>query len=340
MTTILDAIGRGLKTWRDDVDSAAAELPVIGGLFARNWRVLRYENASVVYTTASGESLEIPASEEAGIASAEIARLGKKGPLVLRIAGALGFRRSASFPQAAGKHLDEAIELALPRLSPLPAADIVFAADRSRLEESDGRISLPVSIVRRSTLDDALKRASALGLDVAAIDLEHDEGGIAPSLDLRDGRSAPSGGRSAFVFASIITALLIVATGGFLIDRAVRLDPEYATARRPASLEARLEAAITHAENKAGSGSAVAALADLSRRLPDGAYVTSFAYENGNVRISGLAWDAAAALRALDSADEFVGASFDGATVRDDETGRERFELTAQHRMIGSGGGT
>ncbi|WP_394693769.1 PilN domain-containing protein [Hyphobacterium sp.] len=340
MTTFLEAIGRGLNTWRDDVDSAAAELPVIGGLFARNWRVLRYDAGKVVYTTASGESLEIPASEEAAIASAEIARLGKKGPLVLRIAASLGFRRSASFPEAARKHLDEAIELALPRLSPLPASDIVFAADRSRLEESDGRISLPVSIVRRSTLDEAVKRATALGLEIAAIDLENGDADAAPGLDLREGRAAPSGGRSAFAFIGIISALLIAATGGFLIDRAVRLDPEYATARRPASLEARLEAAIAHAEDKAQSGSAVAALADLSRRLPDGAYITSFAYENGNVRISGLAWDAAAALRALDSAEEFTGAAFDGATVRDEDSGRERFELTARHRMIGSGGGS
>ena len=340
MTTILEAIGRGLTTWRDDVDSTAAELPVIGGLFARNWRVLRYEAGKVVYTTAAGETLDIPASEEAGIARAEIARLGRKGPLVLRIAAPLGFRRSASFPEAARKHLDEAIELALPRLSPLPPSDIVFAADRSRLEENEGRISLPVSIVRRTTLEEALTRASALGLDIAAIDLENGEPGAAPGLDLREGRSAPSGGRSAFAVIGVISALLIIATGGFLMDRAVRLDPEYATARRPASLEARLEAAITHAEDKARSGSAVAALADLSRRLPDGAYITSFAYENGNVRISGLAWDAAAALRALDSADEFVDASFDGATVRDDETGRERFELTARHRIINAGGGS
>lgn len=340
MTTILDTIGRGLAIWRDDVDSAAAELPVIGGLFARNWRILRYENGAVSYTNADGESINIPATEDTGIASAEIARLGKKGPLVLRIAAPLGFCRTASFPLAAGKHLDEAIELALPRLSPLPAAEIVFAADRSRQEENDGRISLPVSIIRRNTLDTALERATALGLEPAAVDLENGQGDIAPSLDLRDGRSAPSAGRSAFVFAAILCGVLIVSMAGFMIDRAVRLDPAYETARRPASLEARLEAAIIHAQDKTRSGSAVVALSDLSRRLPDGAYITSYSYEAGIVRISGLAWDAAAALRALDSASEFIGAAFDGATVRDEETGRERFELTAQHRMTGVEGGS
>jgi hypothetical protein len=334
VTTFLDAIGRGLAGWRDDIDRAAAELPIVGGLFARDWRVLRFETGKVTYTNTAGDSLDIPAAEEPAIASAEIARLGKKGPLVLRIAGPLGFRRIASFPVAARKHLDEAIELALPRLSPLPASDIVFAADRTQLEETDGRISLPVSIIRRSTLETALARANGLGLEPAAVDLE-DNGreDNAPALDLRDGRSAPAAGRSAFTFAGIACGILIAATAALLVDQAIRLDPAYAEARRPASLEARLEAAITHAEDKARSGSVTAALADLSRRLPDGAYVTSFAYDNGNVRISGLAWDAAAALRALDAADEFTGAAFDGATVRDEETGRERFELTARHRI-------
>lgn len=333
MTTFPDAIWRGLGGWRDDVDSAAAELPVVGSLFARDWRILRFENGKVSYTNAAGDSIDIPDAEDAAMARAEIARLGKKGPLVLRIAGPLGFRRTASFPLAARKHLDEAIELALPRLSPLPASDIVFAADRTQLTENDGRVSLPVSIIRRSTLEAALDRAMALGLEADAVDLENGHDDMAPGLDLRDGRSAPSAGRSAFALIGILCGFLIAATAGFLIDRSVRLDPEYAQARRPASLEARLEAAIAHAEDKAQSGSSVAALADLSRRLPDSAYVTGFAYDEGNIRISGLAWDAAAALRALDAAEEFTGATFDGATVRDEETGRERFELTARHRI-------
>jgi len=339
VTTILDTIGRGLATLRDDVDSAAAELPLIGGLFARNWRILRYENASIRYTNADGQSIDIPATEDAAVSMAEIERLGKKGPLVLRIAQPLGFRRTASFPAAAGKHLDEAIELALPRLSPLPTAEIVFAADRAQQQESDGRINLPVSIVRQNTLDAALERAATLGLAPTAVDLENGQDGVAPSLDLRRERAAPSGGRSAFAFAGTLCGILIIGMAGLMADRMVRLDPEYEAARRPASLEARLEAAITHAQDKSRSGSAVVALADLSRRLPDGAYITSFSYEDGIVRISGLAWDAAAALRTLDSSNEFIGAAFDGATVRDDETGRERFELTARHRMTGEEGG-
>jgi len=333
LTTFLEAIGRGFTTWRDDVDSAAAELPVIGSLFARDWRILRFETGKVTYTNTAGDSIDIATTEETAIARAEIARMGKKGPLVLRIAEPLGFCRTASFPVAARKHLDEAVELALPRLSPLPASDIVFAADLTQIEESGGRISLPVSIIRRTTLEAALDRAASLGLEPAAVDLENERDGIAPGLDLRDGRSAPSAGRSAFAFAGIVCGIFLIATVGLLIDRTLRLDPAHADAHRPASLEARLEAAITHAEDKAQSGSAVAALADLSRRLPDGAYVTSFAYDEGSVRISGLAWDAAAALRALDSAEEFTRAAFDGATVRDDETGRERFELTARHHL-------
>jgi general secretion pathway protein L len=333
VTTVFDLIKTGVRTWRDDVDTAAANLPVIGSLFARKWRILRMDSASVRYTSADGESIDIPAQHDAATAREQIRKIGKKGPLVLRFASHFGFRREASFPVAARKHLDEAIELALPRLSPLPAEDIVFAADRSRLQENDGRISLPVSIIRRETLDSALERAREWGLETSAVDLENGQPDTPPTVDLQDGRHAPSGGRSAFALGAIISGILLIGLIAFALDRNYRLEPEFADARRPASLEARLEAAITHAEAKSRSGSSIAALADLSRRLPDSAYLTSFAYDAGEIRITGLAWDAAAALRALDAAEEFASAAFIGATVRDEETGRERFELTARHSL-------
>ncbi|GJL97571.1 MAG: hypothetical protein DHS20C06_13880 [Hyphobacterium sp.] len=331
MTTVFDLIKTGVRTWRDDVDTAAAGLPVIGSLFAQKWRILRIDSASVRYTNAEGESIDIPAQLDDDTAQNEIRRIGKKGPLVLRFASHLGFRRDASFPVAARKHLDDAIELALPRLSPLPAEEIVFAADRSRLQETDDRISLPVSIIRRNALDRALEHARELGLEASAADLENGHPDAVPTIDLRDGRGAPSGGRSAFAFGAIIAGILVIGLTAVAMDRHYRLDPAYSDARRPASLEARLEAAITHAEAKSRGGSSIAALADLSRRLPDSAFLTSFSYDAGEVRITGLAWDAAAALRALDAAGEFANAAFIGATVRDEETGRERFELTARH---------
>ncbi|WP_420430893.1 PilN domain-containing protein [Hyphobacterium sp.] len=333
MTSFLDPVLRSLAAWRETVDSAAADLPGIGSLFARKWRVLRYDATGIRYTNSEGESVEIPVQEDATAARTEIARLGRKGPLVLRLAGPLGFRRTASFPSAARRHLDEAIELALPRLSPLPPADIVFAADNSQIEESDDRIAVPVSIVRRAALDTALTRAAEFGLSPAAVDLENGDPLAPPAIDLREGRTTPSAGRSAFALMAGLSLVLVVVIAGLIADQKFRLDPRLQSAQRPASLEARLQAAIEHADAKARAGSAVIALSDLSRRLPDGAYVTSFAYEDGTVSITGLAWDAAAALRALDGAPEFIDATFDGATVRDEESGRERFQLSARHRL-------
>jgi general secretion pathway protein L len=340
VTTVFDLIKTGVRTWRDDVDTAAAGLPAIGGLFARKWRILRIDSASIRYTNADGESIDIPAQYDSEATQDDIRRIGKKGPLVVRFASHLGFRRDASFPVAARKHLDDAIELALPRLSPLPAENIVFAADRSGLQETDDRLSLPVSIIRRDALEKALATAEGLGLSVAAADLENGDPDAPPTIDLRDGRNAPAGGRSAFALGAIITAILLIGLVAFSVDRHYRLEPAFADARRPASLEARLEAAISHADAKSRSGSAVAALADLSRRLPDSAYLTSFTYDAGEIRITGLAWDAAAALRALDAAEEFANAAFIGATVRDEETGRERFELTARHALRMPEGGS
>ncbi|WP_421785409.1 PilN domain-containing protein [Hyphobacterium sp.] len=334
MTAIFSPILRAVAVWRDHVDSAAADLPGIGGLFSRNWRVLRYDASGIRYTNSDGESVELRAEEDPATARAEIGRLGRKGPLVLRIAGPLGFRRTASFPSAARRHLDEAVELALPRLSPLPPEDIVFAADRGRMAESDDRISIPVAIVRREALETAMARTAEFGLSPDAVDLEHDDPLAPPVIDLRQSRSAPSAGRSAFAWLAGLSLLSSAVIAGLAADGQWRLEPRLEAAQRPASLEVRLQAAIDHANAKARSGSVVVALSDLSRRLPDGAYISNFAYEDGTIVITGLAWDAAAALRALDAAPEFVDAAFDGATVRDEDSGRERFQLTARHRIV------
>lgn len=336
MSTITDQTRAGLRQWIADVDDAASRLPVAGGLFARRWRVLIVEPGQMRYRDGRGEEAVLPARMTPAEAGPLIAALAQSGPLVLRFSSAMGFRRTARFPSAARGHLDEAARLALPRLSPLPAPDTAYALERDSLNETEGWIDVSLAMVRRTDLDHALARAAAMGLKPAAADLMRTDPDAAPVCDLREGRRTPPAGHSAFRWAIGAAALFLVAALGLTLDNQVRLEPRLAEIETPATIEATLQSAIVQARAKGAAGPVTIALADLARRLPDGAYATDIAFNNGSLRVSGLAWDAAATLSALANAPEFEGAAFSGATVRDEETGRERFDLTLRHVASGS----
>lgn len=331
MSGFADQARLWLRQWMADVDDAASRLPVAGGWFARRWRVLFVEPGRMRYRDGRGGETIIPASASPAEAGPDIAALSRSGPLVLRFASSLGFRRKARFPSAARAHLDDAARLALPRLSPLPAAETAFAIERDSLVESDGWIDVSLAMVKRADLDQAVSRAEALGLRPAAADLAGDDPDAAPVCDLREGRRPPSAGHSAFRWTMVLAGMLLVAAAALALDARFRLAPRLAAVETPAAIEASLQAAIRHARAKVEADSLTVAVADLSRRLPDGAYVTDLAFDRGEVRVSLLAWDAVAAQRALESAPEFTGVNFSGARVRDEETGRERFELTMRH---------
>tara|TARA_R110002072_G_scaffold94046_2_gene208178 strand:+ start:1840 stop:2859 length:1020 start_codon:yes stop_codon:yes gene_type:complete len=334
MASPLNQLQTGLSIWREQIDDAAAAIPVAGTLFSRRWRILHIESGAMRYCDGKGQSVTLPDALSADEARDLLSSTSQSGPLVLRFASSLGFRRTTHFPSGASAHLNSAAELALPRLSPLPADNTAFAIESRAPSETEPRIDVTLAMVRRSAIESAVERATRLGLQPNAVDLAAADPDAAPHYDLRPGHRPPGSGRSAFKLGAALVLLFSVIALGFFLDARFRLAPQVAALETPAALEASLEAAVTQAAAKSNSGSATLALADLSRRLPDGAYLTNFTYEAGEIRISGLAWDAAVALRALDSAPEFVSATFSDATVRDEETGRQRFQIVARHRVV------
>jgi hypothetical protein len=340
MTTQGTPLASMLSSWQEDVDSAAFAVPRIRAILERRWRVLRVEAGGMRYVDASGAEAEIPDDLPAGEARARIAALSRSGPLVLRFARPLGFRTVTKFPVAAASHLDSAARLALPRLSPLPPSNVALAVEHHQADpDSENWLQVHVAIVRKDRLEASLQRAAELGLTPASADLEADSPRAAPTYDLRTGKRGSGGHRSVFRWSMAVAAVALIVSATAWADRSVRLYPRLEAVRSDLVAGPVSEAASAQARLKTSTGSATAALADLSRHLPDSAYLTALDYRDGVLRINGLAGDAAAALRALDASPEFDGAAFAGATVRDDASGLERFEIVLTH-MPASGAGS
>lgn len=333
MTRVGTSLGSVLSAWQDDVDSAAFGAPRVRAILERRWCVLRVEPDGMRYIDKAGADAEIPDDLPAEEARARIAALSRSGPLVLRFAQPLGFRTVTKFPLAAASHLDSAARLALPRLSPLPPSNVALAVERHQADpDSENWLQVQLAIVRKDRLEASLERAAELGLTPVAADLESDSPRAAPTYDLRTGKRGSGGHRSVFRWSMAVAAVALIVSATAWADRSVRLHPRLEAVRSDLVAGPVSEAASVQARLKASTGSATVALADLSRRLPDSAYLTALDYRDGVLRINGLAGDAAAALRALDASPEFDGAAFADATVRDDASGLERFEIVLTHR--------
>jgi len=333
MTTLGTPLASMLSAWREDVDSAAFAMPRVRTVLERRWRILRVEVGGMRYLDTHGAEAEIPNDLPDSEARAHIAALSRSGPLVLRFAQPLGFRTVTKFPVAAASHLDAAARLALPRLSPLPPANVVLAIEHHQSDpDNENWLQVQLAIVRKDVLETSLQRAASLGLAPVATDLEGAAPLGAPNYDLRTDKRGAGGHRSVFRWAMGIAALALIVSAAGWADTALRLQPQLDERRGSLIAGPVSEAANAQAQVKASAGSATAAIADLSRRLPDGAYLTALDYRDGVLRINGFAADAAAALRALDASPEFDGAAFAGATVRDDGNGLERFEIVLSHR--------
>ncbi|MCH8490694.1 MAG: PilN domain-containing protein [Oceanicaulis sp.] len=332
MTTQGTPLASMLSAWREDVDSAAFAEPRVRALLERRWRVLRVESGGMRYIDKAGVEAEIPDDLSAAEARTRIAALSQSGPLVLRFAQPLGFRTVTKFPVAAASHLDSAARLALPRLSPLPPSNVALAVEHHQADpDSENWLQVHVAIVRKDRLEASLQRAAELDLTPVATDLEGAAPRAAPAYDLRTGKRGSGGHRSVFRWAMAVAAVALIVSASAWADRSLRLQPRLSAIQSELVAEPVSEAANAQAQLKASAGSATIALADLSRRLPDGAYITALDLRDGILRISGFANDAAAALRALDASPEFDGAAFAGATVRDDANGLERFEIVLTH---------
>ena len=331
MSGLLDRLTGAWRSWKSEVDAAASEAPLLGEVFARRWRILRVETGRMTLDDGRGGRAELPDHMDAGTARGEIAALSQAGPVVLRFAPALGFRRPARFPASAKAHLDNAVRLALPRLSPLPADDVAWAVDQSSVTETDGRIETQVALVRRDALEHALARAEAIGLTIAAADLEGVSADAAPEFDLRPGRRRPSAGRSALKAGLIAAALLFALAGGLWVDQSFRLQPAAEALAPEGADDPRMISAAAHRRAMRAAPPVSDLLADLSARLPDGAYAQSIEVEGDRVRINLLAWETGSTLQAIEASPEFDNAEFEGAMVRQDGSGRERFTITARY---------
>jgi general secretion pathway protein L len=266
--------------------------------------------------------------------------------LALLLPPAVVLRRTLALPLAARHSLPQVLAFEMDRQTPFTAAQVYFAARELAAPAAAGRLQAELVVVTRGTLDPLLARLTTLGIAIDAVDLAVGDDRL--GVNLLPPEQAPHRPRPRrrlnLALAAAAALLLVLLLAQWLHNRQAVLAQMQATvesmrgeAQQVAALRQQLQdnagAAGFLARRKQNAVSRLAVLADITRRLPDSAWLERFSIDNtGQLGMQGQSLQAVKLLDALKDSRLITDASFQGSIQPDPTTGKERFYLTAQLR--------
>lgn len=254
----------------------------------------------------------------------------------VRLPPQIALRKQLLFPAAAAENLRQVIAFEMDRETPFRAEDVRF--DTRVVGRTDRQIRVEILVVPRTAADQAMAAAATLGLTVARLTVAGDAG--AP-FDLRTDAERPPVRRASRLLLATAAGLAVAATALPVAVNAwnlQRLDERIEAVQQRASLAMRLRDEL---EQRQGGGSvldqrkvrtpaAIAVIAELTRRLPDGVWLDQVRLSEADVRIYGYAVNSAELIARLEESPLLANARFETGVMQDPLRKRERFQILAR----------
>lgn len=262
----------------------------------------------------------------------------RRGP-VLRLPEGTALWRRLVLPEAAAADLRAALAFEMDRQTPFPAAEVLF--DCVVAERGGGRITVEMLVAPRAAVEQALAEARARGVVPVAVEAPTPSG---HRFNLMPATGTGWRGRLAVALAAA-ALLMLAAAFAIGLDRRLEaarsLDAEATLARGRAAtavaLRTELETldrdARALAERKGARPPMVLLLDELTRALPDEAWLTQLDVGDGEAQLWGYAPSAAAVVRRLEQSTVLHRAEFRAPVVQEAE--QERFHIVARLRTEG-----
>jgi general secretion pathway protein L len=281
--------------------------------------------------------------DEPGPLKAQIAKeFGRRRQTVVRLAPQHGLRKSLELPAAARNDLDHLLRFEMDRLTPFRADEVLFAHRIESVDPQGRRLRVELQLAPKAVVEAAQDDARRLGLMPVRVELG-DADRADQALDLLPDERARRSGMSRLNRALALLAVLLAAAavGIPLYERrstAADLEAEVAAAREAAeaSLELRerlerLSAATDFlAAEKVRVPLASLILAEVTRVVPDQAYLSQLDWRDGTLQLEGLAEAATALVGLLDGSPMFGTPQFRSPVTPDRRTELERFHVAIE----------
>ncbi|HEY2034724.1 MAG TPA: PilN domain-containing protein [Rhizomicrobium sp.] len=265
-------------------------------------------------------------------------------PVILRLTPDGALERKLRLPLAARRDLPDILRHEVERQSPVGAANIYY--DYLATPDAEG-LDVILRMVRRDDVDNALELCRSAGVDPSSIAFAEDDapatGGTFP-VSPQAARAFVYRRRLVPILAACVAALTLCLVGAtylrgqaVLDDLSDRVDTAHAAAR---SVE-RMQNQIASSERGAAllskdkrSPAAVQVLSEVSRVLPNGAWLYEFELSQGEVRIHGFAHAAASLIAAFDASPMFSDAQFRSPLMQGPSGDLERFDMSFKVRPV------
>ena len=310
----------------------------------------------VVLLGANGLRLDNPASGAAEernslpgdfAGAEELRRLAEGGSAArLAVPEPLCFLRTTTLPAAALRRAGEILALELERSTPLRREQVCCGWSPLNVPQSGNNKTVAHAVVKRTTIGPALKDLFRAGFADVQVVCRHPDG-IEIPVELPAELRPPASRTLRFVSianrinlcvagAALCGAILVA----FAQERGLLADLEReitTTQAAAAAVRASYDAARGSAETanslKSRRGATprlTEVLDELTRRLPDTAWITEVRTEGSQASITGFAKSAAELIPALEGSDLFANPQFISPVVRSPREGGDRFEISVE----------
>jgi general secretion pathway protein L len=267
----------------------------------------------------------------------------RRRPAAVRLAPALGLRRLVELPLAAEHDLDQLLRFEMDRLTPFRPEEVMFAHRVVRRDTERKRLVVELQVAPRAMAAPALELAERIGARPVRLELaaSGDDGGAALNLLPREPAGRQPGSRINRILALLAVALAVAAVVIPLQQQrstAGELERQVAALRGDAEESLRLrerlatlsESARFLAQQKLVRPPAGEILAELTRLVPDQAYVVQLDMRDGAVNLHGFAATASELIAVLEQSPLFRTPQFRSPVTRDAGTDLERFHISVE----------
>ena len=277
-------------------------------------------------------------------------RVGSSRPSVrLRLPYSACLVRRVDVPERARADAERILALDFERATPFSAGDVYIAYTPDPAGNRPGTVTFLQLIAKKAMVDDALARLENLGAPADAVDCWQADGKTALPVNFLahaatgGARQGSKTNRATKVLTGLAAALAVSAVWMSLVrhqNALSELEQQTADAR----------ARVTEIETASGAGAAaindrvsvvnlkaerpatVHVLDELTRLMPDTAFLTEFSIAGDTVDISGFAPRAAALVPQLERSQEFSNVTLSAPVTFDDARNKERFSYRLQLR--------
>lgn len=308
------------------------------------WHLRRADEPA---TLAQWSDADDPAMQQQALRQALAAVDPQDLRLALCLPAAAGLRRALALPVAARDNLAQVVGFEIDRQTPFRAEQVAMDVRELDQPAGEGRFAAELIVLPRAALDPLLERLAALRIRVDAVDLLTADGRrvganlLAPAQ--RPRRSDPRR-RLNLALGAASVVLLVLVLGQGLHNRQQALDAMQAQvdtmrgeAQQVAALRQQLQdnagAAGFLAQKKKDSVPVLALLDEMTRRLPDTAWLERFSLDaSGAIGFQGQSVQAAKLVDAFKDSPLIRDVGFQGSIQADPTTGKERFYMVGKVR--------